>query len=233
MRARRRRGIGDVIHIDESGQDADAQIRPVQSSQLSRAGVVARHRDAADQLATRFAHADRPVPAVGGGPEPDVDIVRPGERRSQVGRAKLRGIHPDQDRRPLARIEQGSEALVERPVDLRDHLVAGRGRGNALALEEQHPSRSRKGRDRREGVIDGGGGQHGSLVERQGRMEPRLDPPGDGLLRDQDQRGHPARLSAGGRPAMAGSASSRDMSATAVIVPRMVPVTFDRPARGR
>ena len=71
--------------------------------------------------------------------------------------------------------------------------------------------------DRLERVLERRLGEVRRLLRRARRREPRLHPPGDGLLRDDEQ---------------GGQSSTAAMSRTVRKVPFTVPVTFERPSRG-
>lgn len=97
-----------------------------------------------------------------------------------------------------------------------------RGRERRLAVEAQHAPRESAPLDRDERVVEARGRHAGGIVEGEWRVQAGLYATRHARLREHDDRGRRHT-----------SASTHDMSRTAVSVPRTVPVTFERPTRGR
>ena len=126
---------------------------------------------------------------------------------------------------PTERVaEGGGESHREPAGRLRHHVHAGWQPRAGHPVERDDAVHDGGGRYRVEGVPQARPGEQGGLVRREGAVQ-RVDPPGNRLLRQQDERAR--RL---GRPAH--ELRTADMSRTARTMPRGVPVTFERPCRG-
>ena len=146
----------------------------------------------------------------------------------QVDR-ELGGVHADEQGRQgrVGAVERGGQPHVHRSLDLRLDGEALRG---VAAVEHQDPAADPDRPDDVEGVEQGGLGDRGGALGRQGRAQAGLDPTGDRLLGEHEH----LHLDLGLRVALhEPSRRTRDMSRTAFRVPPTVPVTFDRPVRGR
>ena len=174
----------------------------------------------ANTAACGAAQADRPVAAVRRAPEHRV--VRPQRRQAaleQRGR-HLRRVHADQQRGGAGVGERGGEPLGEAGAALRQDLPAARAatapgapsststRRSAAAARSRRRACPRARRAASRAACRGEHGGHRRVLTR----------PGTGAF------------------AITSSAAAHDrtaaMSRTARAVPRTVPVTFERPARG-
>ncbi|MDJ0356798.1 hypothetical protein [Paenarthrobacter sp. PH39-S1] len=144
--------------------------------------------------------------------------------------SKLGHVHPDQERGApsvsTGGIEDGGESLVEVAVGLSKQFKAGSQGRVSVGSVGKDAACNGHGRDRGQCVIQARGGYVRGQGMAQRRRQPGLDLSGYALL------GHDDDGERGGRVHQL-LRSWSDMSVTAVMVPRTVPVTLDRPVRGR
>jgi hypothetical protein len=221
------------VHVQQFRHLADPQARSTQPVQLDPAGVIRRHRHAQDQLRIRLTQAEQPEAAVLGRPEHGVRVPR-GQRlrhRLQQPGGHLRGVHADQhdgDRELRVRVvERGGDPLIQPLAALRRHLEAGRQlrpqgtRRGPLIIQGQRVPGERGTGPGLQRVDERRLGQHRGFLRRERRGEPGLDPARHRSLGQDDELG------------LGHETSTRRMSRTVRTVPPTVPVTLDRPERGR
>jgi hypothetical protein len=199
---------------------------------LDRAGVGLAHRHAGEDRVVGLAQPDPPVAAVERCAEARVEVLERAEAGvEQIGR-DLRRVHADQERRAAHVGEGGREALRQAVAALGDDLELRGDPRAGLAVEDDDPAPgAARGEHGGERVLDRGRGQPRGLLGRARRSQARLDPAGDRLLGDHDERRGHVNSCAARRPPV--HPRTEAMSRTARTVPRTVPVTFERPSRGR
>jgi hypothetical protein len=225
------------VHVQQLRYLADPQARVPQPVQLDPAGVVRRHRHAQDQPRIRLPQAEQPEAAVLGRPEHGVCVPggqRPRHRLQQPG-GHLRSVHADEHDRDgelrVGVVERGGDPLVQPPAALLRHLEAGRqlrpqgARRGPLVIQGQQVPGERGAGPGLQRVDERRLGQRRGLLRGERRGEPGLDPARHRGLGQDDELGRPF----GG----CHEASTRRMSRTVRTVPLTVPVTLDRPDRGR
>jgi hypothetical protein len=225
------------VHVQQFRHLAYPQARVTQPVQLDPAGVIHRHRHAQDQLGIRLTQAEQPEAAVLGRPENGVRIPG-GQRlrhRLQQPRGHLGGVHADEHDRDgelrVGVVERGGDPLVQPLAALRRYLEAGRqlrpqgSRCGPLVIQAQRVPGERGAGPGLQRVDERRLGQRRGLLRGERRGEPGLDPARHRSLGQDDELGRPF-----GRRH---EASTRRMSRTVRTVPLTVPVTLDRPDRGR
>ena len=233
--------VADRVHVDQLRCHPDTEVRPQQAGELPPARVCLRHGNAEDEARIGPTQAEHPETAVAGRPRRrgPPRSKRPRHALQQPG-SHLRGVHPDQhhrDRQPgVGVVQRRGDPLIEPVTALPGHLKprrqpGGAGgtsptpaaeRGGCAGQGEHAPGEGGTGRGL-QGVGQRGFGQPGRLVRRERRREPGLDASRDRRLGDDHQlRREPPH-----------DASTRRMSRTVRTVPPTVPVTLDRPDRGR
>ncbi len=207
-------------------QQPDLQSEVEQSGQLGRAGAVGGHRHPLEDPGRRApTQPDRPVPAVLGQSEQGVGAA---PVDLELAAVQLWGVHPHQQR-PLGRPgpdrgEGGVQPVGQAALGLGDDLEAV-GPAGRVAVEGQHPTADVGAADHVEGVAQRGCGQLGGFVGGEAGLQPGLRPPGTRFL---GQHHHGVGTIAGRH-----RASTALMSRTALQAPSGVPVTLERPRRGR
>ncbi len=221
------------VHVQQLRHLADPQARATKPVQLDPAGVIRRHRHAQDQLRIRLTQAEQPEAAVLGRPEHRVRV--PGgqwlrDRLQQPG-GYLGGVHADQHDRDgelrVGVVERGGDPLVQPLAALRRHHEVGRqlrperARCGPLVIQGQRVPGERGAGPGLQRVDQRRLGQHRGFLRGERRGEPGLDPARHRGLGQDDELG------------IGHEASTRRMSRTVRTVPLTVPVTLDRPDRGR
>jgi hypothetical protein len=230
-------GVLSRVHVQQFRHLAHPQARVTQPVQLDPAGVIRRHRHAQDQLRIRLPQAEQPEAAVLGRPEHRVRLPG-GQRlrhRLQQPRGHLGGVHADQHNRDgqlrVGVVERGGDPLVQPPAALRRYLEPGRQLGpqgarcGPLVIQGQRVPGERGAGPGLQRVHVRRRGQHRGFLRGEWRGEPGLDPARHRSLGQDDELGRPF-----GRRH---ETSTRRMSRTVRTVPLTVPVTLDRPERGR
>ena len=225
------------VHVQQFRHLAHPQARVTQPVQLDPAGVICRHRYAQDQLRIRLAQAEQPEAAVLGRPEHGVRVPG-GQRlrhRLQQPRGHLGGVHADEHNRHgelrIGVVERRGDPLIQPLAALWRHLEAGRQLGpqgarcGPLVIQGQRVPGERGAGPGLQRVDERRLGQHRGFLRRERRGEPGLDPARHRSLGQDDELGRPF-----GRRH---ETSTRRMSRTVRTVPLTVPVTLDRPDRGR
>ena len=225
------------VHVQQFRHLAYPQARVTQPVLLDPAGVIDRHRHAQDQLRIRLPQAEQPEAAVLGRPEHGVRLPG-GQRlrdRLQQPWGHLGGVHADEHDRDgqlrVGVVERGGDPLVQPPAALRRYLEPGRQLGpqgarcGPLVIQAQQVPGERGAGPGLQRVHERRLGQHGSFLRGERRGEPGLDPARHRSLGQDDELGCPS-----GRRH---ETSTRRMSRTVRTVPLTVPVTLDRPDRGR
>ena len=213
--------VRDAVDVAQRGYERHAQSELTQPRALGAARPRGAHRHAEEGARLRRAQADGPVAAVGRGAEHRVDPRRheAGESAGEFGGRDLRRVHADEQGRPADVRERVRQALVEAAPALRDDLDAGRQPVADRAVQHDYAPGGRRRQDRIERVRQRCAGQRRRVTRGARRAQPRLAAPGSRGLGQHHQCGVHAR--------------ARAMSLTARAVPRTVPVTFERPTRGR
>jgi hypothetical protein len=234
------------VHVEKLWHLADPQARGAQPGQLDPAGVIRRHRHAQDQFRVGPAQAEQPEAAVLGRAEDRVRV--PGgqwvRHRFQQPRSHLGGVHADQHdgqgESCVGVVEGGGDPLVQSLAALRRHLEPGRqfcpqraGHGPLVIQGQGVPGEAGAGPGFQR-VDERRLGQHRGFLRGERRGEPGLDPARHRGLGQDDELGRDGAARGGARwAAAAHEASTRRMSRTVRTVPPTVPVTLDRPDRGR
>ncbi len=229
------------VHVEKLRHLADPQARVTQPVQLDPAGVIRRHRHAQDQLGIGPAQAEQPEAAVLGRAEDRVRVPG-GQRvrhRFQQPRGHLGSVHADQHdgqgELGVGVVEGGGDPLVQPLPALRRHLEPGRqlrpqrARRGPLVIQGQRVPGERGAGPGLQRVGQRRLGQHRGFLRRERRGEPGLDPARHRGLGQDDELGLDGPRGAG----VSHEASTRRMSRTVRTVPPTVPVTLDRPDRGR
>lgn len=225
--------VRGVVHVQEFRYLADPQARIAKPFQLHPAGVIRRHGHAQDQLRIGLTQAEQPEPAVLGRAEHGVRV--PGGQRVrhclQQSRGHLGGVHADQHdghgELGVGVVEGGRDPLIQPLAALGQHLEAGRqfrpqgARCGPLVIQGQRVPGERGAGPGLQRVDERRLGQHRGFLRGERRGEPGLDPAWHRSLGQHDELG------------IGHEASTRRMSRTVRTVPPTVPVTLDRPDRGR
>jgi hypothetical protein len=229
------------VHVQQLRHLAYPQARVTQPAQLDPAGVIRRHRHTQDQLRIRLPQAEQPEAAVLGRPEHGVRIPG-GQRlrhRLQQPWGHLGSVHANKHdgdgELRVGVVERGGDPLVQPPAALRRHLEAGRqfrpqgARCGPLVVQGQRVPGERGAGPGRQRVDERRLGQHRRFLRGERRGEPGLDPARHRSLGQDDELDRERAREAG----IGHEASTRRMSRTVRTVPLTVPVTLDRPDRGR
>ena len=213
--------VGERVDVAQGREVVRREPERDQALALDRAGVGLAHRHAVEDARVRPLEPDRPVAAVIGGAEHGIGAVR---ERGQAGVEQLGRdlgrVHADQQRRAADVLECRRKPLCETAAALRDELEPVGQPAVGLAVERHHPTGGQpRASDGGQRVLERRAREHGCLLRVQGRGQAGLHAAGHRRLGHHDERG--------------AHASAAVMSRTVRSVPRTVPVTFERPRRGR